>query len=108
TIRRDNGSTGITSVDYGTGGGTAIPGLDYTGVGGTIAFADGQNVNSFAVSILPDNFIEPNETFLVTLSNPTGGATLSNVVIGTVTILNHGGVPSPGNIDTNFNPGSGA
>jgi hypothetical protein len=77
TVSRTGGTASGVTVDYATGGGTATAGVDYTGNSGTLTFASGQTSRTFTVTILPDALDEPNETVTLTLSNPTGGATLS-------------------------------
>ncbi|HEU5179236.1 MAG TPA: Calx-beta domain-containing protein [Candidatus Polarisedimenticolia bacterium] len=77
TVSRTGGTASGVTVDYTTGGGTATAGVDYTGSSGTLIFASGQTSRTFTVIILPDTLDEPNETVSLTLSNPTGGATLA-------------------------------
>jgi poly(3-hydroxybutyrate) depolymerase len=85
--RGDDGDMSA-SVDYATANGTAIAGQDYTTNAGTIVFAPGEVLQSFAVPLLNDALAEPTKTFRVTLSNPTGGAVLSTPTFVTVTITN--------------------
>ena len=61
-------------------------GQDYTAMSGTLTFASGETFKSFTVPILSDNLAEGDETFFVTLSNPTGGAALSSPATATLTI----------------------
>jgi hypothetical protein len=76
TVTRTGGTASGVTVDYATGGGTATAGVDYTGNSGTLTFASGQTSKTFTVYSLVDSLDEPNETVNLTLSNPTGGATL--------------------------------
>jgi N-acetylneuraminic acid mutarotase len=76
TVARTGGTASGVTVDYATGGGTATAGVDYTGNSGTLTFASGQTSRTFTVYSLTDALDEPNETVSLTLSNPTGGATL--------------------------------
>ena len=76
--------------------GTATSGTDYTAItSGTLTFAAGVTSDTLAVSVTGDDANEPDETVIVTLSNPSnatftgGGATLT----GTGTITNDDGVP---------------
>ncbi|MCL5097165.1 MAG: hypothetical protein M1608_06505 [Candidatus Omnitrophica bacterium] len=89
TVLRKNGTTGLVKVDYVTTDGTAVSGLDYTGVSGTLAFAQGEISKTFYVPILDDNLIESNETFNVRLLNPQDGATLGQPRAATVTIIDN-------------------
>jgi hypothetical protein len=77
------------SASYATGltAGTATPGVDYMPVSGSVIFAPGETSKTIDVPVIGDNVREPNETFFVTLSNPS-----ANVIIvdnlGQGTILN--------------------
>ena len=76
TVVRTNGSTGAASVQYATAPGTATAGVDYLSRSGTLIFSSGQTRGSFTVPIINDVAPEFEESILLTLSNPTGGATL--------------------------------
>jgi hypothetical protein len=67
------------SVAYATADGTATAGSDYTATSGTLVFAPGQTSKTVAVPILGDTAYEPDETFMLTLSNPV------NATLGTAT-----------------------
>ncbi len=59
------------SVDYAVTGGTATGGgVDYTLASGTATIDSGQTTTSISAVIVDDLFDEPNETFIVTLTNP--------------------------------------
>lgn len=84
TVERADGSTGAITVDYAIDLVTADAD-DFAGttpLTGTIAFADGQTTASLIVAVRGDTMVEPDETLTVTLSNPSGGATLG---MGTAT-----------------------
>lgn len=88
TVNRNGGSTGAVSVDYATSDGTAIAGADYNATSGTLSWADGDmQPKSFTVTTLPDLIADDNETFSITLSNPTG-TTINGNSTSTVTIKN--------------------
>jgi len=79
TATRSGGSNGAAGVSYATSNGTAAAGSDYTDAGGTLSWTDGDAANkTFAVSITNDTAVEAGETFTVSLSSPTGGATLGS------------------------------
>jgi uncharacterized delta-60 repeat protein len=75
------------SVNYSTGGGTAVPGSDYTPASGTLSFTNGASVSYFFVLIPPNNQVQSNRTFNVTLSNPTTPGVLVPPSVETVTIV---------------------
>src|SRR5262249_24596786 len=73
---------------FSTTGGTAKAGPDYAATMKTVSFADGDlTPKTVSIPIVADNLIEGNETLIVTLSNPTGGAALGNPVSETLTIV---------------------
>lgn len=78
------------TVDYATSDSTATDGLDYTGNSGTLTFGVGltqtvQTWQTFAVSITDDLQDEPDETILLTLSDPEN-ADLGATKVATLTI----------------------
>jgi subtilisin family serine protease len=89
TVRRTRGNIGAVTVEYGTSNGTASSGSDYTSTSGNLSWADGETGGkTFTISIKDDRRKEDDETVLLTLSNPTGGATLGNSS-STLTILDN-------------------
>ncbi len=86
---------GITA----TGGTSSAPGVDFLLKNGTVTFKPNTTTGktptkiNVTVTVYGDTNAEPDETFGVTLSNPTGGYTLGRNV-GTGTILNDDGVAS--------------
>jgi sugar lactone lactonase YvrE len=66
-------------VDYATSNGTATAGSDYSSTSGTLNFAAGEVTTNITVPIINDTIYEgTNETFTLTLSNPTNGTLLTN------------------------------
>ncbi len=86
TVERVNGFFGAVSVDYATSDGTATAGSDYTAASGTLNFANGETHQTFTVTILNDAVQEGDETVNLTISNPTGGATIGSPSHATLTI----------------------
>ena len=63
----------------------AVAGQDYTTTSGTLNFAQGEQFKTIQVPILNDNKNnEPNETFLVVLSNPVNATILDGTATGTI------------------------
>ena len=76
---RSGGSSGAVSVNYATSSGTATAGTDFMDASGTLSWADGDSANKiFTINITNDTTDESDETFSVTLFNPSGGTTLGN------------------------------
>ncbi|MBS1795646.1 MAG: VCBS repeat-containing protein [Acidobacteria bacterium] len=73
-------------VQYLTGGGTATAGQDYVRGQGTLTIPAGQTQAVLPVTVVGDQTVEQDETFLVDLSDPLN-ATLANTR-GSATILN--------------------
>ncbi len=97
------------TVDYAetATGRTATPGVDYTALdSGTLTFAAGVTSDTIAVSVTGDDANEPNETVIVTLSNPSN-ATISTAT-GTGTITNDDGVPTLSISSPTVTEGSGS
>ena len=90
TVTRSGSTTGSVGVSYATANGTATAGSDYTAKNGTLTFAAGVTTQTITISIGTDRTNEPNETFFVNLTNPTGGASISDAQ-GVVTITNDDG-----------------
>ena len=85
TLRRSLGVGGAVTVTY-TVTGTASAG-DYTITPASpVTFAEGEAVKSITLGTVQDLLIESNETIIVTLSDPTGGATLGEATSVTVTV----------------------
>ena len=87
TVVRTGGSDGAVTVNYATSNGSATAGDDYTANSGTLTFADGETSKDIELQIIDDISIESNETLTVTLSSPSGGASLGTPAVMTVTII---------------------
>jgi hypothetical protein len=75
-VARTCGSSGPVSISYSTSvAGTAEPGFDYSGVSGTLSWADGDTTNKmFTVPFINRPSEAGSLTLWVELSDPTGGA----------------------------------
>lgn len=89
TVDRTGGSTGAVTVDYATSDETAVAGTNYTATSGTVDFIDGQTTATITVPIADLPGASATSAFDLTLSNPTGGASLGAQTSETVTIQNN-------------------
>ena len=75
-----------TTVGYSVASGTAVSGTDFTAVApGTLTFAPGVTTQQVSVSVLGDALDEADETFTVTLANPTNATLGASIGTGTIT-----------------------
>ena len=96
SVERTGGSDNAVTVQVSTADGSAIAGQDYTAVDSTLSWADGDAApKTFSVPILEDILSEANETINLSLSTPTGGATLGTPSSSTLTLVDD---------DTDFGP----
>ena len=72
------------TVDYQTAGGTALEGTDYDAASGTLTFGPGATRRTIEVRTREDTDDEPNETFTVTLSSPSGATLRDAGAVGTI------------------------
>lgn len=86
TVKRTAGKGGTVTVNYGTGGGTAVPGTDYTTTAGVLTLGPGETSKTISVPILNPGASAVSSNFVVTLSSPGGGATLGSVTTTNVKI----------------------
>ena len=86
------------TVSFATANGTALAGQDYVATAGTLTLGVGETTKTITIPILADNVIEGPESFIVTLSGPTGGAGLGAQATITVVIVDtsHGTAGPPG------------
>src|SRR5882762_3312005 len=91
TVTRASGTSGPASVDFATSDGSALQRTDYTTTIGTLNFAVNETSKSFDVSIIDDVYVEGDENFNITLSNPVG-ATLGTPNPALVTITDNDSV----------------
>ena len=86
TVNLSAVSSQPVTVGYATGDGSAS-GSDFTALTDTLTFAPGEITKTLTVPISNDTEVEADETFSVTLSNPTL-ALLGELTTATVTITN--------------------
>lgn len=95
TVNRTSATAGAITVHYSTANGTATA-ADYTAVSGTLSWAAGDSIpQTFSVPINDDSLAEINETIVLTLSLPTGGAALGNPATATLVINDNDHTPAP-------------
>jgi hypothetical protein len=87
TVTRTGGSTGTVTINYATSDGTAVAGVDYAPASGTLTFMPGETTQTIFL-LLPAGQVPPApaKTFNLTLSSPTGGATLGGTAAATINI----------------------
>jgi Calx-beta domain-containing protein len=73
------------SVQYAVEAGTATANVDYFTITGSVDFTPGTVSRTISVPIIQDNRFEPDETFLVNLSNPTNATIADGQGQGTIT-----------------------
>ena len=83
-VRLSGAAPNPITIDYSTSNGTAIAGSDYTETRGTVTIAAGDTEASIFVPIVDDDDAEPDETFTLALSNPTGAAIERGDAVGTI------------------------
>jgi hypothetical protein len=88
TVSLSKPAPGAVSVNYATHDGTAHFSGDYLTKTGTVTIAKGATSTRVFITVKGDGSVEPNETFTVTLSSPTGSAAQLGRSTGTGTILN--------------------
>ncbi|ATC64306.1 hypothetical protein CMV30_10265 [Nibricoccus aquaticus] len=77
-------SGGVT-VDYLLGGGTALGQIDYLFTPGVLTFASGETAKTIPLAILDDTAIEPSQTVILKLANPTGASLGTSTMTVTIT-----------------------
>jgi hypothetical protein len=86
TVARTGSISQTVTLHYATADGTAHAGTDYTGASGTLTFNPGDLAVTLPITIQNDGQANGDEAFTVTLSNPTGGATVDSPGVSSVTI----------------------
>lgn len=76
----------IATVQYSTSSGTAIAGSDFQTSSGTVTFSLGSTTAQISVPIINDTMPEGEETFTVTLTNPSSDSVLASPQTVIVTI----------------------
>jgi trimeric autotransporter adhesin len=93
TVNLSTATTQPVTVNYATTDGTATTLRDYQAANGSLSFAAGETSKTLTVNVFGDITTEGNETFTVTLTNPTNATIGTGSATGTIT-----------NDDTNTRP----
>ncbi|MCB0923554.1 MAG: hypothetical protein KDB50_03260 [Mycobacterium sp.] len=96
TVSLSNVATNPVTVRYATSDGTATAGSDYVESSGTMTFAAGESSKTITVSVIGDTAVEANETFTMTLSNPSGATLATDSAPGTIVNDDTAGGPGTG------------
>ena len=86
-VLRGNYTNSTVSVSYGTAGLTAIPGVNYSNVTGTLTFNPGDTLKTFSVPVRDDGVLSGDHTVSLVLSNLVGNALFVNPQAATLAIL---------------------
>jgi DNA-binding beta-propeller fold protein YncE len=78
-------SSSPVTVQYATSNGTAVAGTDYTAQTGTVTFAPGQTSRLIPLVTLYDTTPPANDSFNVSLSNPSGATIANGNAVVTIT-----------------------
>ena len=82
TLGAPSGQT--VSVNYATGDGTAIAGVDYIGESGTVTFAPGVTTRTISVPIVNDSTFAQSENFTISLSGAVNATIADPLGVGTI------------------------
>ncbi|MGQ0845323.1 MAG: Calx-beta domain-containing protein [Sporichthyaceae bacterium] len=89
-------SAAPVTVSYATANGSAIGGSDYTARTGTVTFDPGATSATISADVLGDTVEEPNETFAVNLTNPSGASIADGAATGTINDDDSASIPRLG------------
>ena len=82
TLSQASGQT--ITVSYASSNGAAVAGSDFTTASGTLTFAPGVTTQTIQVAVTGDALNEADESFAVTLSNPTNATLARAAASGTI------------------------
>ncbi|MFM9966565.1 MAG: Calx-beta domain-containing protein [Planctomycetaceae bacterium] len=88
TVTRLGSSHGIASASYAVRGSGEIPAAtaDFGGAfpRGTVSFADGETSKTITINVAGNKAVEPDEEFIVTLTNPVGASLVTDSATGRI------------------------
>ena len=85
TVTLSVASPSTVTTTYATANGTATAGSDYVARTGTLTFTAGQTTKTIRITVNGDTAVEPNETYFVNLSTPSGATLADSQGLGTIT-----------------------
>ena len=89
TVTRTGWPFGTVAVDYTAQAGTAVDGVDFRAVHGTLVFGPDEETKSFTVPILANNTIQAAKTVMLSLGNPQHAPQIGTPATAVLTIANH-------------------
>jgi plastocyanin len=84
TVTLSSPAVGTVTAHFATSDGTAFAPSDYQSKSGTVSIGNGQTTGSITVNVVGDRLREPDETFSVTLSSPSGATVGDGTGVGTI------------------------
>ena len=85
TVTKTGSTTQTATVHWATSDGSAKQPGDYTASSGDLSFAPADTTKTFTVPVVGDTTDEPDETFIVTLTNPSNASLSDDTGTGTIT-----------------------
>jgi len=99
TLRRTRAADGEVSVDVVSSGGSATAPGDYAAINQTVTWANQDSTDKTVELVLvDDNDVEPTETVIITLSNPSGGVDVNSSAHTFTATVNDNEVNPPGTV----------
>lgn len=84
TVTLSEASATPVTVNYITVDGTAVAGIDYVPVSGSLTFAPGETEKTVVVMTIPNLEVDGDKTFTLELSNASGGVFANSSATGTI------------------------
>ncbi|MBI5508121.1 MAG: hypothetical protein HY903_05155 [Deltaproteobacteria bacterium] len=84
TVALAAASGAVVTVDWATGGGSAIAGADYQATNGVVTFDPGVTTQTAQVTLYDNGVATGSRTFFVTLTNPVNAALGRTPALGTI------------------------
>ena len=101
TVQLSAVSAQQVTVTYSTANDTAVAGADYTAASGSLTFAPGMTSQVVTVLVKPNTVAEPNKSFVLNLSNPSGAPLINDQYSGVI-LTNQPLPPAAGSLDFTF------